>query len=178
MGNHNTKGSEAYIGLGANLDEPQRQLESALAQLQQIPEIVVHGCSSFYRSAPIGPEDQNDFINAVAKINTCLSPLELLRQCQHIEHLHGRIRKAERWGPRILDLDLLLYRPLHTEQTKRPQWLSLNSPELSLPHPEIHHRAFVVIPLLELTPSLEIEAGKPLKNSLKKLSAQRLQKLL
>jgi len=178
MGNHNTKGAEAYIGLGANLDAPQRQLESALEQLRQIPEIIVLSCSSFYRSAPIGPEDQNDFINAVAKINTCLPPLELLRQCQHIEHLHGRVRKAERWGPRILDLDLLLYRPLHSDQASRPQWLSLNSPELSLPHPEIHHRAFVVIPLLELTPSLEIEADNPLKNSLKKLSAQRLQKLL
>jgi 2-amino-4-hydroxy-6-hydroxymethyldihydropteridine diphosphokinase len=75
-------------------------------------------------------------------------------------------------------LDLLLYRPLHPDHSTSPQWLSLDSPELSLPHPEIHHRAFVVIPLLELTPNLAIEADNPLKNSLKKLSAQRLQKLL
>lgn len=177
MGENYTKGAEAYIGLGANLEEPQRQLESALTQLQQIPEIDVHSCSSFYRSAPIGPENQNDFINAVAKIDTCLSPLELLRQCQHLEHSHGRVRKAERWGPRILDLDLLLYRPLLPGQAGKPQWIRLNSPELSLPHPEIHRRAFVVIPLLELTPALEIEPNTPLKSSLKALSTQRLQKL-
>ena len=79
--------------------------------------------------------------------------------------------------PRILDLDLLLYRHLHTHLQANPQWINLESPELTLPHPEIHNRAFVVIPLLELTPDLEIAAGNPLKNSLIKLSTQRLQKL-
>ena len=178
MSKHSTNRAEAYIGLGANLDKPQQQLESALEQLKQIPEIIVQNCSSFYCSAPVGPKDQNDFINAAVKVDTSLSPLELLRQCQAIENLHGRVRKAERWGPRILDLDILLYRPLHADQPSSRQWLSLDSAELVLPHPEIHHRAFVVIPLLELTPNLAIETGNPLKNSLKELSSQRLQKLL
>jgi 2-amino-4-hydroxy-6-hydroxymethyldihydropteridine diphosphokinase len=179
MGNHSANQAEAYIGLGANLDRPKQQLESALEQLRQIPEIIVQNCSSFYRSAPLGPKDQNDFINAAAKIRTSLCPMELLQQCQRIERLHGRVRKAQRWGPRILDLDILLYRPLdvNTDLPASSQWLNLDSPELSLPHPEIHHRAFVVIPLLELTPDLAIEADNLLKNSLEKLSAQRLQKL-
>ena len=172
---HHTRSAEAFIGLGANLLKPQQQLESALKQLKQIPEISVQSCSSFYRSAPIGPQDQNDFINAVASVHTSLSPLQLLRCCQSIENTHGRIRNGYRWGPRILDLDLLLYRSL--SNTADSPWLQLRTPELSLPHPEILNRAFVVLPLLEIKPHVEIELGIPLESYRSKLSHQTLVQL-
>ncbi|MBL4608662.1 MAG: 2-amino-4-hydroxy-6-hydroxymethyldihydropteridine diphosphokinase [Pseudomonadales bacterium] len=177
MGEQHTHRAEAYIGLGANLDKPLQQLESALEQLKKIPEISLQGCSSFYRSAALGPKDQNDYINAVGYLRTSLSPLELLHQCQHIENQHGRVRSGERWGPRVLDLDILLYRPFSTEATSPAPWLVRNSPELSLPHPEIQNRSFVVLPLLELNPHLEIEIGIPLSHLRQELSNQTLQKL-
>ena len=177
MEKQNSAHAQAYIGLGANLQRPQQQLESALEQLGQIAEITVQRCSSFYRSAPIGPQDQDDFINAVVEVHTSLVPLDLLQQCQHIENTHGRIRDGEHWGPRTLDLDLLLYRTISTVNTKNPQWLQLNNPELYLPHPEIQNRAFVVIPLLELKPDIEINTGTLLETLRTTLSHQTLQKL-
>lgn len=173
---HHTRSAEAFIGLGANLLKPQQQLESALKQLKQIPEISVQSCSSFYRSAPIGPQDQNDFINAVASVHTSLSPLQLLRHCQRIENTHGRVRNGNRWGPRILDLDLLLYRSM--SDTANAPWLQLSTPELSLPHPEILNRAFVVLPLLEIQPDVEIAFGIPLESYRAKLSHQTLVQLI
>ncbi|MHB0774664.1 2-amino-4-hydroxy-6-hydroxymethyldihydropteridine diphosphokinase [Halomonas sp. WWR20] len=128
----------AYIGLGSNLDTPQRQLEQALVELGQLPlsHLVRH--STLFVSAPVGPQDQPDYVNAVAELDTHLSPLALLDQLQALEQRHRRVRQR-RWGPRTLDLDLLLFDEQH--------W---DSPRLRLPHPEMHLRGFVLVPLAEL----------------------------
>src|SRR5690554_5219956 len=98
-----------FIALGSNQDDPQAQVRRAFRELEQLPRSQLLACSSLYRSAPLGPQDQPAFINAVAMLDTRLSPHELLDALQAIEQRAGRVRKAERWGPRILDLDLLLY---------------------------------------------------------------------
>ncbi len=135
-----------YIGLGANLGHPRIQVEQALEQLQDLPNSDVTAVSSLYRTAPVGPADQPDFINAVARLDTALEPLELLAALQQIERSHGRIRNGQRWGPRTLDLDILLV---------GEQVLSL--PQLRVPHPQMHARAFVLGPLAEIAPpGLEI----------------------
>ncbi|MEA3640521.1 MAG: 2-amino-4-hydroxy-6-hydroxymethyldihydropteridine diphosphokinase [Lamprobacter sp.] len=136
----------AYIGLGANLGHPRRQVEQALLQLQSLPQSDVVAVSSLYRTVPVGPVDQPDFINAVARLDTRLKPLALLAALQQIERQHGRIRNGQRWGPRTLDLDILLM----GEQV-------LRLPQLCVPHPQMHCRAFVLGPLAEIAPpGLEI----------------------
>ena len=136
---------ESYIGLGSNLDNPQLQLTIALAGLNDIPDTTLVRYSSFYRSKPVGPRDQPDYINAVALLNSELTAHQLLGRLQSIENRQGRIRHGQRWGPRTLDLDMLLY---GNE--------IINEPELMVPHPEIRHRNFVLIPLLELAPDIKI----------------------
>ena len=140
----------AYIGLGSNLEAPRDQLERALSALASLPlsECVAH--SSLYASAPIGPQDQPDFINAVAAIRTRLSPLTLLDQLQALEQRHRRIRERH-WGPRTLDLDLLWYAGLQR-----------NTPRLTLPHPEMSRRRFVLEPLAEIAPTLSLDGETPL----------------
>lgn len=136
---------ESYIGLGSNLDGPELQLTTALAALRTIPDTTLVKHSSFYRSKPLGPSDQPDFINAVALLNSDLTAKELLFRLQIIEARQGRVRHGQRWGPRTLDLDILLY---GNEV--------IDEPGLSVPHPEIRHRNFVLMPLLELVPDIEI----------------------
>ena len=136
---------ESYIGLGSNLDNPQLQLTTALAGLNDIPGTTLVKYSSFYRSKPAGPGNQPDFINAVALLSTGLTARQLLVRLQSIENRQGRIRDGQRWGPRTLDLDMLMY---GNE--------IINEPELMVPHPEIRHRNFVLIPLLELAPCIRI----------------------
>ena len=136
---------ESYVGLGSNLDNPQLQLATALAGLDEIPDTTLVKYSSFYRSKPVGPRNQPDFINAVALLNSELTALQLLGRLQSIENRHGRTRTGQRWGPRSLDLDMLMY---GNE--------IINEPELMVPHPEIRHRNFVLIPLLELAPDIRI----------------------
>ena len=136
---------ESYIGLGSNLDNPQLQLATALAGLDEIPDTTLVKYSSFYRSKPVGPRNQPDFINAVALLKSGLTALQLLGRLQSIENRHGRTRTGQRWGPRSLDLDMLMY---GNE--------IINEPELMVPHPEIRHRNFVLIPLLELAPDIRI----------------------
>lgn len=140
----------AWIGLGSNLDDPQRHVEQALEELDRLPLTRRLGASRCYASRPLGPQDQPDFINAVALIETRLSPLALLDQLQALEQRHRRVR-ARHWGPRTLDLDLLLF---------DDSVLAL--PRLNVPHPELTRRAFVVVPLLELEPSLMLPDGRPL----------------
>ena len=135
----------AFIGLGSNLGEPADQLTQAFQALNQIPLTRVTATSPLYRSAPVGPQDQPDFVNAVATLVTRLSPLALLDQLQAIEQAHRRIR-ARHWGPRTLDLDLLWFE--HQQMTH---------PRLRLPHPEMVHRAFVMIPLADVAPTLMID---------------------
>lgn len=136
---------ESYIGLGSNLDNPELQLEMALAALNDIPDTSLVKHSSFYRSIPLGPSDQPDFINAVALLDTHLTARQLLSQSQLIENRRGRVRDGQRWGPRMLDLDILLY----GDQV-------IDEPELAVPHPGIRYRNFVLMPLLELAPDLEV----------------------
>ncbi|WP_404415981.1 2-amino-4-hydroxy-6-hydroxymethyldihydropteridine diphosphokinase [Marinospirillum sp.] len=141
--------ANAWIGLGSNLDNPQQQLQDALIELGELPATQLVSHSRLWLSKPLGPQDQPDFINAAALLDTQLEPLELLDQLQRLESLHQRVR-LQHWGPRTLDLDLLLY-----EQRQ------LDHPRLTLPHPQMHRRAFVLEPLMELDSTLELpEHGK------------------
>jgi 2-amino-4-hydroxy-6-hydroxymethyldihydropteridine diphosphokinase len=135
----------AWIALGSNLDDPPAQLREALRQLQQTASIALELCSTFYRSPPLGPPGQDDYCNAVCRARTELPPLELLKVLQQIEDRIGRVRGSERWGPRVIDLDLLL----HDEEV-------LHSPELELPHPQLHRRSFVLVPLVEIAPEIVV----------------------
>ncbi len=131
----------AYVGLGANLDNPESQVRRAFDELAQLPQSSLLARSSLWRSAPVGYANQPDFINAVAKIETGLSPEALLGELQRIESAHARDRSFPN-APRTLDLDLLLF-----EDTVRV------TPALTLPHPRMHERAFVLLPLLEIAPT-------------------------
>ena len=135
-----------YIGLGSNLNGPVAQLRRAFAELEQLPQISDAKHSRLYRSKPLGAQGQPDYFNAVLALQTGIEPYELLRQLRRIEEMHGRCRSPEtRWGPRTLDLDLLMYGEL-----------ALQTHELTLPHPELHKRSFVLYPLAELAPDLMI----------------------
>lgn len=140
-----------YIGLGSNLATPLEQLRSALAALAALPQTQLVAQSSFYASDPLGPADQPRYVNAVAALDSTLSPLELLDALQAIELEQGRTRKAERWGPRTLDLDILLYGERQ-----------LDEPRLSVPHYHMHARAFVLYPLAEIAPDLQLPDGRAL----------------
>lgn len=144
-----------YIGLGSNLDDPVNQVELALDELAQLANCRITAHSSLYRTAPMGPQDQPDYINAVVAIETSLEPVVLLDALQEIERQHGRERKGEQWGPRTLDLDLLLY----GEQI-------LDLPRLQVPHPGIKERSFVLIPLHEIAPQLVLPGGERLEQLL------------
>jgi 2-amino-4-hydroxy-6-hydroxymethyldihydropteridine diphosphokinase len=134
----------AYVALGANLGDPAATIRAAFGALANLPESRVVHCSSLYRTAPVGNTEQPEFINAVAALETTLAPESLLDALFDIEARFGRIR-AEKNGPRTLDLDLLLY---NNQQ--------LNLPRLTLPHPRLHLRAFVLHPLAELAPDLQL----------------------
>jgi 2-amino-4-hydroxy-6-hydroxymethyldihydropteridine diphosphokinase len=134
----------ATIGLGANLNDPAAQVEYALAELDRLPGTRLIARSSLYASAPVGYVDQPDFINAVAQVDTTLAPRALLAALLDIEHRHGRERSF-RNAPRTLDLDLLLYGDAHFHEEG-----------LTLPHPRMHERGFVLLPLLEIAPDTVI----------------------
>ncbi len=138
-----------YVGLGSNLNDPVMQIKTALAALNAIPDTHSVQYSSLYRSAPltlqVAVADQPDYINAVAALDTQLAPLQLLAELQALEQRHGRTRGAERWGPRTLDLDLLLYADR--------QW---ESEALTVPHPRLHERSFVLYPLFEIAPDINV----------------------
>lgn len=135
----------AYIGLGSNLDDPVAQIDKAFAALDTLKDSQLLLRSPKYGSAPLGPQDQPDYVNAVAGILTTLSPEELLAQLQAIEKQQGRVRSGERWGARTLDLDLLVY---GSEV--------IDSPNLQVPHPRIAERNFVLLPLNDIAPELRI----------------------
>jgi 2-amino-4-hydroxy-6-hydroxymethyldihydropteridine diphosphokinase len=133
----------AYVGIGSNLESPQEQVVSAIREISALPDTVVTRSSSLFRSAPYGPIEQGDFVNAVAAIMTQLTAHQLLSEMRTIEDNHGRARDGERWGPRTLDLDLLVY---SDEQ--------IADDVLTVPHPGISERNFVLLPLYELAPHL------------------------
>ena len=130
---------QVYIGLGSNLAAPEQQLDAALQAIAQLPNTDLIRCSAYYSSAPLGPADQPRYMNAAAHLHTRLSPLELLDHLQAIELNQGRERKAERWGPRTLDLDILLF----GERI-------ISDERLCVPHYHMHARPFVLQPLAEL----------------------------
>jgi 2-amino-4-hydroxy-6-hydroxymethyldihydropteridine diphosphokinase len=136
----------AYIGLGANLDDPAAQVRQAMDELAALPDSRLLKRSSLYASAPVGYENQPDFVNAAAEIETRLAPRALLAALLEIEHHHGRNRSF-RNAPRTLDLDLLLYGQAHFHEEG-----------LTLPHPRMHERAFVLLPLIEIAPKLSLPA--------------------
>ncbi|HEY1772838.1 MAG TPA: 2-amino-4-hydroxy-6-hydroxymethyldihydropteridine diphosphokinase [Gammaproteobacteria bacterium] len=135
----------AYVGLGSNLADPVAQVRRALDELARIPDAQLTARSPLYKSPPLGPQDQPDYINAVAALDTSLAPLELLAALRGIERRHGRVRDGRRWGPRSLDLDMLLYGDL-----------VMDTPELTLPHPGLPERAFVLYPLFDVAPQLAV----------------------
>lgn len=141
-------GNEVFIGLGSNLNDPQAQVEQGLAALAGIKGYTPLAASSMYLTAPVGPADQPSFINAVAKGRYAKGPHDLLADLQAIENKSGRVRDI-RWGPRTLDLDILVFGDL-----------VLDEPGLTLPHPEMWQRAFVLIPLAEIASDLILPRWK------------------
>ena len=158
------RGEEAFIGLGSNLGDPAANVESAIAAIASLPGTTLIARSSLYQSAPLDA-DGDDYLNAVAQVRTTLAPLELLRALQAIEAGAGRVRPYPN-APRTLDLDLLLYDDVE-----------LATGPLVLPHPRLHERAFVVLPLLEIAPELRWRGGERLDAQLPRLAGQRLAKL-
>lgn len=157
--------SRAYVGLGSNLQEPIYQVQRALRALSALPRSRLGPVSALYRSAPMGPADQPFYINAVAALDTDLSPGVLLDHLQSIEAAQGR-KRTEHWGPRTLDLDLLLYG--HVE---------LREADLVIPHPGLHERAFVLYPLAEIAPDLKVPGRGPLGELLRNCRRAGLEKL-
>ncbi len=150
--------TRVYLALGSNLADPLHQVDAALAALDAIPYTVRSQTSSFYRTPPYGPPDQPDYLNAVVELATELEPEALLDHTQRIELEHGRVRKAERWGPRTLDLDIMLF----GDRT-------INTPRLTVPHYDMHHRAFMLVPLLEIAPQITLPNGQDLSAVLEQL---------
>ncbi|AOV16584.1 2-amino-4-hydroxy-6-hydroxymethyldihydropteridine diphosphokinase [Acidihalobacter aeolianus] len=141
----------AYVALGSNLDDPVAQIERATHALAALPLTRLRRRSQLYANPPMGPQDQPEYVNAVAALETALAPLALLDALQAIETEQGRTRSGPRWGARTLDLDLLLYDDL--------EW---DDPRLTLPHPGLHERDFVLYPLAEIAPQLAIPGREPL----------------
>lgn len=137
-----------YIALGSNLNNPLKQLKQAVENLKKFT--INFEISPFYGSKPVGPQDQPDYVNAVAKFDTNLSPIELLDKLQAIENNQGRIR-LRRWGERTLDLDIILY---GNEQ--------INTERLTIPHIEMKNREFVIVPMYDLNPNLVLPMGEKL----------------
>jgi len=134
----------AYIGLGSNLDDPEAQVRGALSNLQGLARARLVAVSGLYRTPPMGPQDQPDYVNAVAGLLTRQPPEELLLSLQNLERSLGRVRtEGDRWGPRVIDLDILVYGKVQQ-----------SLPGLSLPHPGILERNFVLFPLCDIAPSL------------------------
>lgn len=156
----------AYIGLGGNLGDPAATLHSAVRALASTTGSRVVACSPLYRSAPLGRADQPDYLNAVLALDTVLPALALLGRLQDIEADHGRVREARRWGPRTLDLDLLLY----GDQFVR-------TPTLTVPHPGLTERAFVLYPLRDIAPHLVFPGGERLADILRRVPDLGLQRL-
>jgi 2-amino-4-hydroxy-6-hydroxymethyldihydropteridine diphosphokinase len=156
----------AYVGLGSNLDDPVAQVRAGLRALSALDDTRVECSSSLYRSEPVGLKEQPDFVNAACRLRTSLAPARLLQDLLLIERTHGRVRGLQTGGPRTLDLDLLLY----GQETH-------HAPDLILPHPRLHERAFVLYPLLELDPDLVVPGHGPAARLLTACTGQRVERL-
>lgn len=158
--------TSACIGLGSNLGDPVRQVESAMDELARLPDTRLTARSSLYRSRPVGPQDQPEFINAVVRLETALTAFTLLQHMQAIENNHDRRRGGRRWGPRTLDLDLLLY----GDEV-------VDTDELKVPHPEMCRRGFVLQPLLEIAPDAVIPGSAPVRELIRDVDTSDLVRL-
>ncbi|KFZ28522.1 7,8-dihydro-6-hydroxymethylpterin-pyrophosphokinase [Pseudidiomarina atlantica] len=157
--------STVYIALGANLGDPVATLQSLLEQLHQDQQLTAIRCSSFFRSKPMGPQDQPDYVNAVLSAQTDLAPLALLDYLQQLENSFGRVRNR-RWGARTLDLDILLY----GNQL-------LKHERLIVPHPGLAERDFVLLPLAEIAPDLSLPDGRRVSELLRAVDSHDLIKI-
>ena len=155
----------SFIGLGSNMDQPEQHIRKALREVAELEGTEMLAQSSLYLSKPVGPQDQDDFINAVAKLETGLSPLALLDALQAIENEHGR-RRIRHWGPRTLDLDLLAYDDDCIE-----------SERLSVPHPQLQYRSFVLLPWLEIEADWVLPKLGSIRALLENLDGQMPEKL-
>ncbi|WOZ76731.1 2-amino-4-hydroxy-6-hydroxymethyldihydropteridine diphosphokinase [Kosakonia sacchari] len=150
----------AYIALGSNQASPLDQVNAAITALGEIPQSRIVAVSSLYRTPPLGPPDQPDYLNAAVALETTLAPETLLDHTQRIELQQGRVRKAERWGPRTLDLDIMLFGDL-----------TLNTERLTVPHYDMKNRSFMLWPLFEIAPDLHFPDGTSLQEILASLNA-------
>ena len=154
-----------YIGIGSNLETPVDQVQQAIHELSNLPHCQLVKASSLYASKPMGPQDQPDYINAVVHLETDLEPIALLNALQELEHLHRRVRK-QHWGPRTLDLDMLLY----NQET-------INHARLQVPHLGLTQRNFVLYPLAEINSQLSLPNGTSLQQLLQNCPLADLVKL-
>lgn len=155
----------AFVALGSNLEDPQHQVLRALAELDSLPGTRVIAKSALYRTAPVGYDNQPDFINAAAEVGTTLEPVALLRALLALETAHGRERPFPN-APRVLDLDLLMYDDLE-----------LHDPELTLPHPRLHERGFVLFPLADIAADVNIPGQGKVGDLLRSLPDQGVERL-
>jgi 2-amino-4-hydroxy-6-hydroxymethyldihydropteridine diphosphokinase len=155
----------AYVGLGSNLDDPRTQIENALLELRSLPDTELLRASSLYRSAPVGYAEQPDFLNAVARLDSGLDAEGLLAELKEIERRHGRSRSFAN-APRTLDLDLLLFGDSVME-----------APGLTLPHPRMHERAFVLAPLAEIAPGASVPGRGRVEDLLAACRDQRIERI-
>lgn len=155
-----TEAVTAYLGLGSNLKNPQQQLEEAVTALEETPGVSVQSVSRWFQSEPVGPPGQPDYINGAVTIQTTLTPDQLLDYTQAIENQQGRVRDI-RWGPRTLDIDILLF-----DKT------TLETPRLSIPHPRIAERNFVLYPLRDVCKDLIFPNGDTLDEVIYRLEQQ------
>lgn len=155
-----------YLGLGANLNAPRKQIHAAVAALKALEDVEFVCVSHDYASKPMGPQDQPDYVNAVACVKTALMPEQLLDLTQAIELEHGRVRKEQRWGPRTLDIDILLFGND-----------VIDTPRLTVPHYGLTEREFVVYPLFEIAPTLVLPNNQSLADITKTLPLNDLQQL-
>lgn len=155
---------KAYLGMGGNIGDPKKNILDALALLQTGEKLIVSKISSFYETAPVGYEEQDWFANIVAEVETILSPDDLLTLCNEVEQALKRERLI-RWGPRTIDIDILLYEGFESH-TQR----------LTVPHPRMTERAFVIMPLLEIAPQLYID-GQSIQDIAQNLKDQEIRKL-
>ncbi len=152
----------AYIAIGSNLASPLEQVNAAVQALSEIPQSRLVAVSAFYRTPPLGPQDQPDYLNAAVVLETSLDADTLLDNTQLIELTQGRQRKAERWGPRTLDLDIMLFgdEVIHTER-------------LTVPHYDMKNRGFMLWPLFDVAPQLTFPTGESLQAILQQLNADK-----
>ncbi len=149
---------DVFIGIGSNLDDPKHQVLTAIERLKKLPDSRWQGVSRLYASRPQGPQDQPDFVNAVAWVKTQLAPLALLDALQDIEQTQGKVKKRH-WGERLIDLDVLLY----GDQV-------IDNARLRVPHPFMTERDFVLLPLMDLLPDGRMPSGRTFKELAERVS--------